>query len=133
MRRIVMSVEANKALVQRYVEEPWNKGNVAILDELCAPNFHLEGLGGVEEFKAGILDYRKTFPDLHFTVEEVIAEGDKVAYRWTSRGTNQVEYEGIAPGNVVSSTGITIIRIVDGKVVEDRFEGSGPRVEEKTA
>jgi predicted ester cyclase len=128
-----MSVEANKALVQRYVDEPWNKGNVAALDELCAPNFHLEGLGGVEAFKAGILDFRKIFPDLHFTVEEIIAEGEKVAYRWTSRGTNQVEYEGIAPSNAISSTGITILRIVDGKVVEDRFEGSGPVVEEKTA
>jgi hypothetical protein len=44
-----MSVEANKALVQRYVDEPWNKGNVAALGELCAPNFHLEGLGGEEK------------------------------------------------------------------------------------
>ncbi len=128
-----MSIEENKALVQRYVEEPWNKGNVAVLDELCVPNFHLEGLGGVEEFKKAVLEFRKIMPDLRFTVEEIIAEGEKVAYRWSSRGTNQVEYEGIAPGNVVIDTGITIIRIVDGKVVEDRFEASRPRVEEKTA
>lgn len=129
-----MSIEANKALVQRYVEEPWNKGNVAALDEMCAPNFHLEGLGGVEEFKAVITAFRKSFPDLHFTVEEVIAEGDKVAYRWTSRGTHRGDYEGIAPtGKTVTSTGITIIRIVDGKVVEDRFESRGPSIEEQLA
>jgi predicted ester cyclase len=127
-----MSVEENKAFVQRYVEEPWNKGNVDALDEMCAPNFHLEGFGGVTEFKAAILGFRKSFPDLHFTVEEIIAEGDKVAYRWTSRGTHQGEYQGIAPtGKAVTSTGITIIRIVDGKVVEDRFESGGPSIEEQ--
>jgi predicted ester cyclase len=127
-----MSVEENKAFVQRYVEEPWNKGNVDALDEMCAPNFHLEGLGGVEEFKEAIRAFRKSFPDLHFTVEEIIAEGDKVAYRWSSRGTHQGEYESIAPtGKNVTSTGITIIRIVDGKVVEDRFESGGPTIREQ--
>ena len=79
-----MSIEANKAFVQRYVEEPWNKGNVDVLDEICAPNFDLRG-GGVEAFKATIKTFRTSFPDLHFTVEEIIAEGDKVAYRWTAR------------------------------------------------
>ena len=129
-----MSIEQNKAFVQRYVEEPWNKGNVDALDELCAPNFHLEGFGGVEAFKEAIRGFRKSFPDLHFTVEEIIAEGDKVAYRWTARGTHQGEYQGIAPtGKTVTSTGITIIRIVDGKVVEDRFESGGPSIEEQLA
>ena len=129
-----MSVEENKAFVQRYVEEPWNKGNVAILDELCAPGFHLEGLGGVEEFKAVITAFRTSFPDLHFTVEEIIAEGDKVAYRWTARGTHQGEYEGIAPtGKTITTTGITIIRLVDGKFVDDRFESGGPTLKEQLA
>jgi steroid delta-isomerase-like uncharacterized protein len=129
-----MSVAENKAFVQRYVEEPWNKGNVSVLDEMCAPNFHLEGLGGVEEFKAVIKAFRTSFPDLHFTVEEIIAEGDKVAYRWTARGTHQGEYEGIAPtGKTVTTTGITIIRIVDGKVVEDRFESSSPDLKQQLA
>jgi steroid delta-isomerase-like uncharacterized protein len=127
-----MSVEANKAFVQRYVEEPWNKGNVDVLDEMCAPNFHLEGLGGIAEFKAAIKAFRTSFPDLHFTVEEMIAEGDKVAYRWTARGTHQGEYEGIAPtGKTITSTGITIIRIVDGKVVEDRFESNDSSIREQ--
>jgi steroid delta-isomerase-like uncharacterized protein len=127
-----MSVEANKAFVKRYVEEPWNKGNVDVLDEMCAPSFHLEGLGGVEEFKAVITAIRTSFPDLHFTVEEIIAEGDKVAYRWTARGTHQGEYEGIAPtGKIITQTGITIIRLADGKVVEDRFESGGPTIKEQ--
>jgi steroid delta-isomerase-like uncharacterized protein len=127
-----MSVEENKAIVQRYVEEPWNKGNVDALDELCGPTFNIEGLGGVEAFKRFIPPYRKSFPDLHFTVEEVIAEGDKVAYRWTARGTHQGEYEGIAPtGKPITATGITILRIVDGKVVEDRAESNVPSLKEK--
>ena len=127
-----MPIEENKAFVQRYVEEPWNQGNVAVLDELCAPNFHLEGLGGVEAFKEAITAFRTGFPDLHFTIEEIIAEGDKVAYRWTARGTHQGEYAGIAPtGKTITATGITILRIVDGKVVEDRFESSGPPIEER--
>jgi len=126
-----MSVEENKAIVQRYVEEPWNKGNVAILDELCGPNFSLRGRG-VEPFKAVITEFRTSFPDLHFTVEEMIAEGDKVAYRWTARGTHQGEYAGIAPtGKTITATGITIIRIVDGKVVEDRFESNVPSIREQ--
>ncbi len=129
-----MSVEANKAVVQRYVEEPWNKGNVDVLNEMCAPSFHLEGLGGVEEFKAVITAFRTSFPDLHFTVEEIIAEGDKVAYRWTAHGTHQGEYEGIAPtGKPITATGITILRIVDGKVVEDRFESSSPDLKQQLA
>jgi predicted ester cyclase len=129
---VSMSVEANKALVQRYVAEPWNKGKVDALDELCGPNFQLEGLGGVDAFKAAILDFRRSFPDLTFTVEEIIAEGDKVAYRWSSKGTHQGEFAGIAPtGKVVTATGITIIRIIDGKVVDDRFESSGPTIEEQ--
>jgi len=126
-----MSVEENKAFVQRYVEEPWNKGNVDALDELCGPNFSLRGQG-VEPFKAVITEFRTSFPDLHFTVEEMIAEGDKVAYRWTARGTHQGEYAGIAPtGKTITATGITIIRIVDGKVVEDRFESNVPSIREQ--
>ena len=121
-----MSVETNKAFVQRYVEEPWNKGNLDVLDELCDPNFDLRG-GGVEAFKAVITDFRKSFPDLHFTVEEIIAEGDKVAYRWTARGTHQGAYDGIAPtGKTITPTGITILRIVDGKVVENHAETTVP-------
>jgi steroid delta-isomerase-like uncharacterized protein len=120
-----MSVEANKALVQRYIKEAWNKGNVDVLDELYGANFNSGGYGdgGVGGLQAAITSYRTSFPDLHFTVEEVIAEEDKVAYRWTSRGTHHGEYDGIAPtGKPMTVTGITILRIVDGKITEDRSE-----------
>ena len=124
-----MSVEANKALVQRYIDEPWNKGNIAILDELCAADFNSGGHGAVDALKAAIIAYRTSFPDLHFTIEEVIAEGDKVAYRWTARGTHRGAYEGIAPtGKTITPTGIPILRIVNGKVAEDRAVTTVPSI-----
>jgi len=120
-----MSVEDLKAIVRRYVEEPWNQGKLDTLDELCDPNFTLHGLGGLEAFKAAIRDYRMAFPDTHFTIEEMIAEGDKVAFRWTARGTQQGGYQGRPPtGKVRTSHGITIVRFANGKIIEDRFEGS---------
>lgn len=83
----------------------------------------LIGFGGVADLAAGIARFRESFPDLRVTVEEMIAEGDKVAYRWTMRGTHQGVYEGIAPtGKAITLTGITILRFADGKIVEDRFE-----------
>jgi ketosteroid isomerase-like protein len=110
-----VSIEQHKATIQRFVE-PWNTGEVDILDEVCAADYVLHGLGGVQELKQVITDYRKDIPDLQCTIEEMIAEGDKVAYRWTMRGTQA--------GKPRVSTGITILRFADGKIAEDRFEGT---------
>ncbi len=126
-----MSVEQHKAIVRRFVEEAWNNGNLDVLDEVCAPNYTLYGLGGLQELKQGITDFRRAFPDLHFTIEEMIAEDDKVAYRWTLRGTQQGEWQGNPPtGKTTTTTGITILRFADGKIVDDRFEGSNPEPQE---
>jgi predicted ester cyclase len=110
-----VSIEQHKAMIQRFIE-PWSTGDVSALDSICARTYSLQGYGGVEELKQAIIDYRKDIPDLQATIEEMIAEGDKVAYRWTMRGTKA--------GKAVVSTGITIVRFEDGKIVEDRFEGS---------
>ena len=72
-----MSVEENKALIQRYIEEVWNKGSIDVLDELYEARFN-GGYGGVAGLKAAITSYRTSFPDLHFTIEEAIAEEDKI-------------------------------------------------------
>ncbi len=118
-----MSVEANKALIQRYIQEAWNKGNIDVVDELYGANFSGGGYGGVAGLQAAITSYRTSFPDLHFTVEEAIAEEDKIAYRWIARGTHHGEYAGIVPtGKPITVTGITILRIVDGQIIEDRSE-----------
>ena len=126
-----MSVEQHKAIVRRFVEEPWNQGNVDTLDELCDPNYTLHGLGGLDKFKAAITNFRTAFPDIQFAIDEMIAEGDKVAYRWTARGTQHGEYQGRPPtGKVTTTTGITIVRFADGKIIEDRFESSRSESEE---
>lgn len=119
-----MSVEENKAIVHRITEEIFNKGNVAAADELIASNFvdHNPVSGqpaGLEGLKQVVTMFRTAFPDLHCTVEEMIAEGDKVMARGTIRGTHKGEFMGVPPtGKRVRVTGIDIVRIAGGKVVE---------------
>ena len=116
--------EANKALTLRYWEEVANKGNLNLIEEICAPDYvchevdqDIRGPEGVRQF---ISMLRAAFPDLHVTVEDVIAEGDKIVQRWTGRATHQGELMGIPPtGNRVSVAGITISRFKDGKVSEE--------------
>src|SRR5262245_63010776 len=96
-----MSVEANKALVEHFVEEFWNRGNMAAADELMTADvtIFLPGSGQVdkETFRAFATTVRAAFPDWYSTAEELIAEDDRVAERWTGRGTHQGEFQGIAP------------------------------------
>ena len=79
--------EENKALIQRFVEEAFNRGNLDIADEVYAPSFAShdpttpEGPGSPEDVKQFVNLYRRAFPDIHTTVEDLIAEGDKVTYR----------------------------------------------------
>ena len=116
--------EANKALTLRYWEEVANKGNLDLIEEICAPDYvchevdqDIRGPEGVRQF---IFMLRAAFPDLHVTVEDVIAEGDKIVQRWTGRGTHQGELMGIPPtGNRVSVAGITISRFEGSKVTEE--------------
>ena len=117
--------DENKDISRRADEELFNRGNLSIADELFASNFVYhdpvshEELRGPESVKSYATMLRVAFPDLHQTIEEQIAEGDKVAYRWTARGTHQGEFMGIAPtGNRVEMTGISIARLIDGKIEE---------------
>ncbi len=81
------------------------------------PTMTIRGLDGAKQFVAG---YLAAFPDLHFTIEDMITDGDSVATRWSSRGTHTGMLQGMAPtGKQVTSSGITISRQVDGKVVEE--------------
>jgi steroid delta-isomerase-like uncharacterized protein len=117
-----MSVEENKAIFRRIVEEGFNKGNLAIVDELVATNHvnHTDNVHGPEEYKQFINMYRTAFPDLHMTIEDQIAEGDKVVNRWTSRGTHKGELMGIPPtGKQTTVTGMYVARIIGGKIVEE--------------
>jgi steroid delta-isomerase-like uncharacterized protein len=117
-----MSTEENKAVIRRVVEEGWNKGNVDIFDELAATDVvhHDYKTRGLEAFKQAIAADMTAFPDLKVTIEDMIAEGDKVVVRYTFRGTQKGETQGILPtGKHVTVTGIFICRCAGGKIVEE--------------
>jgi steroid delta-isomerase-like uncharacterized protein len=121
-----MLSETNKAVARRFFDEVWNKGNLAVLNEIIAKDHVSRGPGtlpglptGPEGTKQLVTVYRNAFPDLRFTIEEQIAEGDKVVTRWTADGTHQGELAGIPPTNKTSTvTGVAVDRIANGKVVE---------------
>jgi predicted ester cyclase len=120
-----MSAEENKALVERFVEEFWNEGNLSTADELMAPDARIHLPTGdvvdVDGLKGFAGAFRGSFPDWHSTFEELVAEGDRVAERWTGRGTHRGELQGIAPtGKRVEVPGSVFYRIVEGKIVEFR-------------
>ncbi len=120
-----MSTEQHKAMDRRVYEEVWNGGNLAVIDELVATNYvdhDQEPTGapqGVEGLKQSVTMYRSAFPDVHFTIEDHIAEGDLLVTRWTARGTHQGAFRGIpATGKQAVVTGISISRAADGKFIE---------------
>jgi steroid delta-isomerase-like uncharacterized protein len=121
-----MSIEQYKAMDRRFYEEVWSGGNLDVLDELMAANFDdhdepnpAETLEGLEHAKHTITMYRSAFPDVHFTVEDQIAEGDMVVTRWTARGTHTGAFMGIPPtGKQAAVTGMSMTRVASGKFVE---------------
>jgi steroid delta-isomerase-like uncharacterized protein len=118
-----MSTENNKAVTHQFMEDLFNKRNLAIVDALCVTNVVNHGLGpeasGIEGTKRSASMYLAAFPDLHFDLEDFIAEGDQVVVRWTSTGTHKGELMGIPPtGKQFSATGIEIYRFESGKIVE---------------
>ena len=108
-----MSLEENKDLVRREQEELWNHtGNLDAAHELFASE-------QAEAARQEAADFRRGFPDVVSTIEDLIAEGDKVVARWRSRATHEGEYMGIPPsGEAVEFTGISVYRIEGGKIAE---------------
>ena len=125
-----MSLEQSKALVRRYVEEVHNKGNLAVVDELIGPRFvALSQAGpwelGPAEMKQFVAQRRTAIPDFRATIDEMIAEGDKVVVRGHDEGTQMGEYMGFAPsGKTFNISWIDIFRIENGQIVEMWWEMS---------
>lgn len=125
-----MSIEENKALIRRYLDESWNQGNVDVLDELCAPDCFATFGATIPGFKQSILEFRKAVPDFKLHVERMIAEGDAVVTRWRWTGTNAGSGDrailGLMPpvGKPFDYTGITINHIANGKIASDIFESN---------
>lgn len=120
-----LSTEANTALVRRYLEEVIHQGNVAAIDESIATNHVLNWPGsptpmcGPEGFKHLLIIYASAFPDLHWTTEEVTAQGETVVARLRARGTHQRELMGMPPtSKQVTWTETHIFRVAGGKLVE---------------
>jgi steroid delta-isomerase-like uncharacterized protein len=121
-----MSLEQNKAVVSRFVEFI-NTGNLAIADEVVAPDY-LERdpfpgqQPGRDGLKAVILMTRAAFPDLEWVMEDMVAEGDTVASRFTWRGTHRGAFLGVPPtGKRVTLTGMVFDHVVGGKMVESQL------------
>ena len=117
-----MSTEDNKALVRRLYAGVMGKGNMTEADELLSTQYveHLPApTPGREGLKQLVMMVRSAFPDIHNTVEDAVAEGDRVAVRIVSRGTHQNAFLGIPPsGKAVEWGEIHIYRVVGGKIVE---------------
>lgn len=142
-----MSAEQNKQVFRRVIEEGFNSGNLAALDEFFSTTYQEHQFGlppTLEGFKEDIHGLRAAFPDLKLTIEEIIAEGDKVWARMTARGTHRGQFMGLAPtGKSFAITVIDICRFENGKIVEhwgvpDRFHlmaqlGALPRPAQRTA
>ena len=120
-----MSVEENKAIIHRFMEEIVRKGNLAVTNEIFTADF-VGHYGEPESPKRGpeamiqrFTMLRTAFPDVRYTVEDEIAEGDKVVHRLIGHGTQQGKFLGIPPtGKQATWTGIAIYRIADGKIAE---------------
>jgi steroid delta-isomerase-like uncharacterized protein len=117
--------EQNKTNVRRLFEEVWNKGYVPVADELFAPTYtHHDSstpdVGrGPESEKKRVTLYRNAFPDIRFTIEDMLAEGETVVARWSCRGTHKGELNGIAPtGKQFNINGVSIARFTNGKMFE---------------
>ena len=121
-----MSTEQNKAIIRRWIEEGWNQGNTDMADEVYASGFTAKDihdqskvLQGPQGIKQSVMETRAALPDIHFTIDHLIAEGDLVVGAFTIRGTHKGVLAGIPPtGKQVTMRGISIDRIRNGKFVE---------------
>ena len=97
-----MSADENKTIVRRYVEEGFNDGNLAVIDELFAADFvnydpAAPQVRDLQALKQSIIAYHAAFPDIRTTIEDLVVEGDRVAKRFTMRGIRRGEFNGIPP------------------------------------
>jgi steroid delta-isomerase-like uncharacterized protein len=119
-----VGVDEHKALFRRWFEEVVTGGRLDVADELLSPDYRLHLPGSTEPVDAGahkrlVATFRSAFPDWTESVEDAIAEGDKVVLRVTGRGAHQGAFDGVpATGRVVTVTGIGIARVHDGRIAE---------------
>jgi predicted ester cyclase len=120
-----MSTEANKAIVRRYFAEFWNASQLDVVDELVHPDaVDTDGALGAEPYKTGNRAWHEILPDIHFTLDELVAEGDTVVARWTARGTHRGDWEtpigtAVAQGKVTVTSGTSTFHFRNGRIIAD--------------
>lgn len=119
-----MATDTNKLIARQYIDRLWNRGDLATADTILAADF-VENIPfpgqepGREGYKQLVTQFRTVFPDLHFTIDDLIAEDDRVMVRWSGRGTHKAELAGIpATGKAITITGIDIFQIANGQITE---------------
>lgn len=131
-----MSTDQNKAIVARWFYDVFSKGKLDVADQIFDTNYQSHDAGGPpggwprgpQGAKAVASTYRAAFPDLDYTIDDQVVEGDKIVTRWTARGTNTGSLMGAPPtSRPVVVTGISIERLANGKIVETwvNFDGLG--------
>jgi predicted ester cyclase len=127
-----MSVDANKQIYRRFIQEIFNEGRLDRLAEFTAPNYQVREAPpgsppGADAVKQIVTMFRTGFPDLNIVIEELIGEGDWIAARATSHGTHHGTIFGVAPtGRKIAVTGLTMVRIIDGKLTESWVKNDVP-------
>jgi steroid delta-isomerase-like uncharacterized protein len=121
----MMTTETNKTLVRRWIEEGWNAHNTALIDTLYVPNVIQHDpsspvpVTSSEALKQYVGGFLTAFPDMHFTIDDLLAEGDKVLWRFTSQATQTGPLMGIPPsGKHSTTTGMVLFRIADDRIAE---------------
>ncbi len=114
-----MAVEANKALLHRWIEDVWNTGNLVPVDEIFAPSYSVNGeFVGPDGVRDAVRWLHTTFSDAVLTIDDMIAENDKIVVSWVMRGIQRGEFMDIpATHKEVMLAGINIYRVEDGKIV----------------
>ena len=113
------SIKSNKETVRKFFEESLNKRNLELLPELFAADFTgPQGEKGPDGFRASIEPLLKAIPDIHYTIKDLVAEGDKVAVNWTWQGTQAGQFRNIpASGKSITNDGMAVFALKDGKIV----------------
>ena len=129
--------EDNKVLLRRFVNEVWNGGRLDLIDELVVPDYvshvvHTPPIKNREELKRWVADVRTAFPDVQFTIQDLLLDDDKTITRWTSEASHQGEFLGVSgTGKKAVCRGITISRFVEGKIAEEWGEWDALRLKEQ--
>ena len=116
--------EQNKKAVEELFESCFNQGQHQVLDRLLSPDFvGAQGEKGPEAFKRTVMGLKTAFPDIHYAVNDVVAEGDTVAVRWRWTGTHKAAFRMFAPtGKTMANTGAAFFQLRDGKIVAASLE-----------